>query len=193
MRRLALPLIAAMIALAALAGGYLLLSQPQNAQQPTAAIGGPFTLTSHEGKPFTEKDVAGAPFLVFFGFTHCPDICPATLFEVSQAFEQTGTKGAKLRALFVSVDPERDTADVLKNYVQSFDERIVGLTGTPAQVEAIILAYKAYAKKVMLKDGSYTMDHTAAVYLMDGQGRFVRTLDLKRAPDAVAKDLLSVS
>ncbi len=131
----------------------------------------------------------GHPFLVFFGFTHCPDVCPTTLFDVSEVFRALGPDAKDVRALFITVDPERDTPAVLKDYLSSFDPRIVGVTGDDAAIAAAEKAYRVYAKKVPLDGGSYTMDHTAIVYLMNKDGRFVAPFNLKRRPEEAAADL----
>ena len=125
-----------------------------------AAIGGPFSLTDHNGRTVTEQDLKGRPFLVFFGFTNCPDICPTTMFEISEVLKKLGPDGDRTRALFITVDPERDTPAALKDYVSSFDPRIVALTGEPDAIAAVAKAYRAYYRRVPLKDGGYTMDHT---------------------------------
>jgi protein SCO1/2 len=191
-RRLAVPLIAFTIGLAVLATAAVLTLMPSR-EQGVAAVGGPFALVDHNGRAVTERDFAGKPFLVFFGFTHCPDVCPTTLFQMSEILAATGPRGKGLRALFVTVDPERDTPESLKSYLSSFDDRIVGLTGSPEAVAAMEKVYRAYARKVPLKEGDYTMEHTGVVYLMDGKGRFVRPFKLDREPAAAAKDLLDVS
>lgn len=139
-----------------------------------ASVGGPFHLEDQTGKPFTDQDMKGRPFLVFFGFTHCPDICPTTLLEISDVMKALGKDADRTGALFITVDPERDTPAVLKDYLSNFDPHLRALTGDPAAVEAALKAYRVYAAKIPLKDGDYTMDHTAAVYLMDKDGRFVR-------------------
>ena len=154
-----------------------------------AAIGGAFKLTDQNGKVVTDQDLKGHPFLVFFGFTHCPDVCPTTLFEVSEILRALGPDADRTRALFITVDPERDTPAAMKDYLSSFDPHMSGLTGDPAQIAAVAKAYRVYFKKVPLDDGSYTMDHTAIVYLMDKTGRFVAPLNLKRPTDAAAADL----
>lgn len=154
----------------------------------TAAIGGPFRLTDQNGGTVTEQDVKGAPFLVFFGFTHCPEVCPTTLFEVSEILRNLGPDAARVRALFITVDPERDTPAALKDYLSSFDPHMLGLTGDPAAIAAVAKAYRAYYKKVPLEQG-YTMDHTAIVYLMDKDGRFVSPFSLKRTTAAATADL----
>jgi protein SCO1/2 len=154
-----------------------------------SSIGGPFKLTDQNGRTVTEADFKGKPFLVFFGFTHCPDVCPTALFDMSEAFRRLGPDAEKMSALFISVDPARDTPEKLKDYLQSFHPRISALTGTQAEIDAVTKAYKAYAKKVPLDGGEYTMDHTAIVYLMDREGRFVAPFNLKRPADEAAKDL----
>jgi protein SCO1 len=155
----------------------------------TSAVGGPFKLTDQNGKTITDADMKGHAFLVFFGFTHCPDVCPTTLFDVSEVFRSLGPDGKDVRALFITVDPERDTPAVLKDYLSSFDPRIVGVTGDDASIAAAEKAYRVYAKKVPLDGGSYTMDHTAIVYLMSKDGRFVAPFSLKRRPEEAAADL----
>jgi protein SCO1/2 len=152
-------------------------------------VGGPFRLTDHNGRQVTEQDFKGKPFLVFFGFTHCPDICPTALFEMSETLRRLGPDADKARALFITVDPARDTPEKLKEYLSSFDPRIVGLTGTQAEIDAVAKAYRAYAKKVPLDGEEYTMDHSAIVYLMDREGRFVAPFNLKRPADVAAADL----
>jgi len=154
-----------------------------------SAVGGPFKLVDQNGKTITDQDMKGEPFLVFFGFTHCPDICPTTLFDVSEIFRALGPDAGKLRALFISVDPERDTPAVLKDYLSSFDPRIVGVTGDLASVTAAEKAYRVYAKKVPTEGTDYTMDHTAIVYLMNKEGRFVTPFNMKRRPEDAAADL----
>jgi protein SCO1 len=174
---------------AALAGITLALWPREPAATRVSDVGGPFKLIDHNGRMVTEADFKGRPFLVFFGFTHCPDVCPTALFEMSETFRRLGADAEKARALFISVDPERDTPEKLKQYLSSFDPRIVGLTGTPADIAAATKAYKAYAKKVPLERGEYTMDHSAIVYLMDRNGRFVAPFNLKRPADQAAADL----
>ena len=165
------------------------LSAPSVPQ--AAAIGGPFRLTDQDGRTVTEQDLKGRPSLVFFGFTHCPDVCPTTLFDISEVMRALGPDADRLRAVFVTVDPERDTQPVLKDYLSSFDPHLTGLTGDPAAIATVAKEYRVYYKKVPLDDGSYTMDHTAIVYLMDKSGQFVSPFSLKRTPEASAADLRS--
>lgn len=130
-----------------------------------------FQLTTHEGRRLTREDVKGRPFLVFFGFTNCPDICPTTMQDVSTHLEALGPAAARFRAFFVTIDPERDTSEQLKTFLSSFDKRITGLTGTTIEVTAAAHAFGAYFEKVPVKDGSgYSMDHTLNVYLVDRFG-----------------------
>lgn len=189
-RRLVLPLVVFLAGALALAAAAILTFSPsRQGQSGTASVGGPFTLTTQEGKTLTEKDLRGAPFLVFFGFTHCPDICPTKLFEISEVLRAAGGKGEKLRALFVTVDPERDTPDVMKSYLGSFDPRILGLSGERPAIDAMIKAYRAYARKVPTKD-DYTMDHTALVYLMAKDGSFVGAFNIEQPPAQAAQEWL---
>ncbi len=154
-----------------------------------SAIGGPFSLVDQNGRTVTDKDLRGRPFLVFFGFTHCPDVCPTALFEISEVLGKLGPDAGKVSALFVTVDPERDTPAQMKDYLSSFNPRLVGLTGDLAAIAAVAKEYRVYVKKVPLDHGDYTMDHTALVYLMDKDGRFVAPFNLKRSTEDAAADL----
>ncbi len=165
-----------------LAGGLRSVSAP-------ASIGGPFQLTDQVGQSVTEASLKGKPTLIFFGFTHCPDVCPTSLFEISEVLRAMGKDADRVNAYFVSVDPERDTAAAMKDYLSSFDPHLKGLTGDAAAVAKVISGFRVYAKKVPLKDGDYTMDHTALIYLMDRDGNFVSPFNLKRKPEEAATDL----
>ena len=170
----------------ALLGLVLMLARPSSTSPPV--IGGPFALTAPDGSTRTQADFRGAPLLVFFGYTHCPDVCPATLFNLTQAFEKLGPK-AKIRAAFITVDPERDSPAVLKDYMASFDSRIVALSGSRAALDLVYKDFRVYAKKVVGANGDYTMDHTALVYLMDGKGQFIASFNTDLSPEAAAKEL----
>jgi protein SCO1/2 len=193
-RRLSAALI---LSLALLVGGLGILAavvhftMPRGGQlaSSSSAIGGAFSLVDQSGKPFTEKDLTGKPSLVFFGFTHCPDICPTKLFEITQMLDSLGTDASKVNVVFITVDPERDTTELLSTYLGSFHAGIRGLTGTDEQVTQAMRAYRAFGRKVPLDGGGYTMDHTTFVYLMDKQGQFVSTFDVARDPAKAAQDL----
>jgi protein SCO1/2 len=186
----ALPILGAFICGLALVFAVVVYFGVQSPIGPAAAaVGGPFHLEDQNGQPVTDQDMKGRPFLVFFGYTHCPDICPTSLFDISQVLQKLGGDADRTGALFVTVDPERDTPAVMKDYLSNFDPHLRGLTGDPNAVNAAIKAYRVYAKKVPLEHGDYTMDHTAVVYLMDKEGRFVAPFNLKQTPDAAAAEL----
>lgn len=186
-------LIAAVLAgvLVLAAGGLLGLALRDNPQGAagtllSAAIGGPFHLVDQNDKPFTDADLKGKWHLVFFGYTHCPDTCPTTLNELSLALDKLGKEGrADVGVVFISVDPERDTPPVLKSYVESFDAPIIALTGTADAVAQAAKAYRVYYAKHPRADGSYDMDHSAVIYVMDPQGRFTATFTPDTTADAI--------
>ncbi|MDV6227573.1 SCO family protein [Nitratireductor aquimarinus] len=155
----------------------------------TADIGGPFTLTAEDGTTVTEADFLGKPTAIFFGFTFCPDVCPTTLYELSGLIDDLGADADRLNFAFVSVDWERDGPEQLALYTSSFDDRIQGLAGTEEQIEAITKAYRVYYRKVPTDNGDYTIDHTASVYLMNGEGGFVGTLSYGEAHDSMLEKL----
>ena len=165
-----------------------LLDGPRGAIAP-AAIGGPFQLVDQSGATVTADKLQGKPTLLFFGYTHCPDICPTTLFDISEVLKAMGKDADRVNAYFVSVDPERDSPAIMKDYLSSFDPHLKALTGDPEAVAKMLTAYRVYAKKVPGKDGDYTMDHSAMVYLMDRNGRFVAPFKLDRKPEEAAADL----
>jgi protein SCO1 len=187
-----------MLLLAAFLGGLFLFfgaiifvsgRAPSPVGPAVAAVGGPFHLEDQNGKPVSDADLKGRPFLVFFGYTHCPDVCPTTLFEISQIMRALGPDADRAAALFITVDPERDTPAVIKDYLSNFDPHMHGLTGDQSSLNAALKAYRVYAKKVPLDNGDYVMDHTALVYLMDKDGRFVAPFNVNRTPEAEAADL----
>ena len=160
--------------------------RPHIATGPASlGIGGPFQLTDHRGRGVTERDFRGRPVAVFFGFTHCPDICPTTLGEFAAYMEALGPEAERIHWLFVTVDPERDTVAHLAQYLSLFDPRVVGLTGTEAQVVEAARQFRVSFRRVPLEGGGYTMDHTASTFLLDAAGRFAGTIDFKE-PDEVA-------
>ena len=139
------------------------------------SIGGRFTLISQDGRPVTDADFRGKNILVFFGFTNCPDVCPLTLNNISRAMVLLGADANKIQPLFISVDPLRDTPNVLRQYLKHFDHRIIGLTGTPKQVAAVQRAYRIFAQRrnaVGEDSDDYLMDHTSISYMMGPSGEF---------------------
>jgi cytochrome oxidase Cu insertion factor (SCO1/SenC/PrrC family) len=173
----------AVLATAALLGSVVLVADrlsPQKTEQGQgrAAIGGPFSLTDHTGQAVTQDILKGKISLVYFGYSFCPDICPTDLQLISQALDQmTEEERAEAQALFITIDPERDTAQQLAGYVTLFHPQLRGLTGTPEQIDAAAKAYRAYYKKVSAEEAGtsdYLMDHSAFIYLMDRDGTFVR-------------------
>lgn len=154
-------------------------------------IGGAFELTNHEGKQVTDRDFRGKYMLVFFGYTSCPDVCPTEMNTISLAFELLGAKASDVVPVFVSIDPARDTADVMADFLSAFDAPIVGLTGSQVQIDAIVKAYRVYAKKAENDDPEfYLMDHTSFTYLMDRKGDLSEIFSYGTAPEKIAKTLL---
>lgn len=157
-----------------------------------AAIGGTFHLTTQDGARFTEKDLKGHYSLIFFGFTHCPDICPTTLTVVTQAINRLGpVLGEQVTPIFISLDPERDTQEEMKDYAQNFHPRLVALTGTQKQVERAAKAYKVYYSKVEVPGSAlgYTIDHSGYLYLMGPDGNYVTHFDHSIGADQLADGL----
>ena len=187
-RHVLLPVISITIAAITLLIGALLIFQ-RGTEQGTSAIGGEFSLIAQDGRTVTERDLADGPSIVFFGFTHCPDICPTALFDIGQIYSALGTNRDRLKTFFITVDPERDTQELLNTYLSSFDPNIVGLTGSVDAVAQTMKAYRAFARKVPMENGNYTMDHTSLVYLMDRKGRFVSSLNFDQPPEELAKKI----
>jgi cytochrome oxidase Cu insertion factor (SCO1/SenC/PrrC family) len=156
-----------------------------------ALVGGAFTLTDSSGKAVTDQDFRGKYTLVFFGFTSCPDICPAGLQLMAGALTKLGAKAENITPIFISIDPERDTPEKLGAYVKNFDPRLIGLTGTPEQIAAVAKAYKVYYAKVPSKErpDDYTMDHTSIIYVMDPKGEFVTHFTPSTSVDEMAAKL----
>jgi protein SCO1 len=169
-------------------GAFVVITNNTTPAPPSSAIGGAFQLTSHAGQQVNETVMLGKPHLVFFGYTNCPDVCHTTLFEMSEILRALGPD-ANIGGVFVTTDPERDTPQVLKDYLANFDSRIIGLTGERAQVDAMLRGYRIYAKHAPGKDGDYSVDHSSAVYLMDKNGHFVTAFNVGRKPEEAAKDL----
>ncbi|WP_343044739.1 SCO family protein [Allomesorhizobium camelthorni] len=157
-------------------------------------IGGPFTLTAPDGTTVTDETYRGKWLLVFFGYTSCPDICPATLSEIAVAIEELGPDAAKLQPIFITVDPERDTPEVMGKYTGAIDPRIVGLTGSPQQIAAVAREYGAYSARYKTGAGAedYVVDHSTYIYIMDPQGKFVRGLDFDTPTGRIADTLRKI-
>lgn len=158
-----------------------------------ADIGGPFTLVDHDGKPVDQSVFDEKPYAIFFGFTNCPEVCPTSLYEMAGWIEKMGAQANDLGYAFVSVDPTRDTPDVIKDYVNAFSDKIMGLTGSEDQVADIVKSYRVYARKVPLEDDDYTMDHTASVFLMKPDGTFHGTIAYGEDPDVALKKLQNLA
>ena len=153
------------------------------------AFGAPFELVDHDGNTITEQALRGHPSVLFFGFTHCPEVCPTTLYELAGWLDELGPDGDKLKAFFVSIDPERDTPEVMKAYLSNFTTRITGITGEPDKVMEMAKDFRIYAKKVELEGGDYTMDHTASIMLLDSKGDFFGTIAYQENPDIALEKL----
>lgn len=194
-RRAVLIFAAAILLLAAGLGGYAWTIR--QAAQPhglgVALVGGPFSLTDQDGRRVTEKDFLGRYMLVFFGFTYCPDICPTELQVMTAALDAMGPAAEKIQPVFVSVDPERDTPEVMKAYVANFGPRLIGLTGTPEEIAAMAKAYRVYYAKAANQNapGDYLMDHSSIIYLMGQDGSFVKhfayTTDVEKLTSELKK------
>jgi protein SCO1 len=151
--------------------------------EPGAPLGGAFSLTDQRGEPVTEAIFREKPSVTLFGFTHCPDVCPTGLMQMARWADQLGGDADKLRFIFVTVDPERDTPAAMKDYVAAFSDRIIGVTGDPEAVHAMVKDYKIYSAKVPLEGADYTMDHTASMILQDADGNFVGTIAREEPTD----------
>jgi protein SCO1/2 len=180
----------------ALAGAAILLFNTPHGGQAvqssgTALVGGPFSLVGTDGKTVTDADFRGRYMLIFFGFTHCPDICPAELQVIAQALDKLGDKGKKVVPVFVTLDPERDTPQVMGEYVKSFGPNFVGLTGSPEAIAAAAKSYRVAYAKVENKESAsdYSVDHSALVYLMDPEGKYVTHFSFGTSADDMAEKL----
>ena len=158
-----------------------------------APYGAPFKLVDMNGEPITETALQGHPSAVFFGFTHCPEVCPSTLFEMKGWFDKLGDNGKGIKAYFISIDPERDTPQLLKDYISNVTDRVVGVTGNPVDIAAMAKAWGVYVKKVDTSDGEYTMDHTALVFLTNSKGQFHGTIAYGENPDTALEKMKRLS
>jgi protein SCO1/2 len=186
-RAFALRAIATLMAIAVLGvAAFIVMS---GSERPRAAlIGGAFSLKAGDGKTISDETLRGRPFLVYFGYTHCPDVCPTELARISDVLNQMGNK--TIPALFITVDPERDTPKIMQDYVSSFNPAIIGLSGSPQAIEAAEKTFRVFARKGPPQaDGDYSMDHSSIVYLMDKNGAFVEAFNVERPTEEAAKDL----
>lgn len=168
----------ALVALVLIGIGFMMWLGPKPGpiSAGVAGVGGPFSLIDHNGQPVNQTMFDKKPHALFFGFTHCPEICPTSLYEMAGWIEGLGAQADKLRYAFITVDPERDTPEILKDYISAFSDKIVGLTGSEEQVQGVIKSYRVFAERVPLEDDDYTMNHTASVFLMNADGTFQGTI-----------------
>lgn len=172
---------------AGFAGAYMVLSAPERVQREGAAlVGGPFSLVNTDGKSVTDRDFRGKLMLVFFGYAHCPDVCPTELQTMSAVMDKLGPEAAKVAPIFISVDPKRDTPEALSSYMKNFNSRIAGLTGNQNEIADVAKAYRVYYRKAGDGGGGdYTVDHSAFVYLMDGEGKYLTHFTFNTTPESM--------
>ena len=160
-------------------------------------FGGPFSLTAGDGSIKTDGSFRGRWLLVYFGYTHCPNICPMTLSAISQALETLGPLAEKVQPLYITIDPERDTPDQMREYTRAFDPRIIGLTGSPQAIASVAKEYRVFYRKIAGKaPGDYSMQHSAYVYVMGPDGRYVTLITKSEDPEAIAgrmRELLTLA
>jgi protein SCO1/2 len=180
---------------AALLAAFVALSpvfeRPRVVVSGVADVGGPFTLTAHTGERISDQAFRGKFMLVAFGFTHCPDVCPAELQVMTAALDEMGPAGERVQPLFITIDPERDTADHLAEYMAYFHPRFIGLTGTPEEIASVAKAYHVWYQKVDGDSPDYVMDHTSIMYLMDPDGAFVQHFSFGTSADTLSEALLA--
>ena len=187
-----------LVAIAAAVFAYVMLkpvptAQPQDEAFSLASFGGPFTLTGSDGKPFTSSALSGKPYGIFFGFTHCPDVCPTTLARMVKLRNKLGAGARPFEIVFVTVDPERDGPAEVGKYAELFNSSVIGLTGTPAQIAQVKKQFGIYSRKVPDQGGSYSVDHTATVLLFDRNGRFTGTIAPEESDTAALAKLKRIT
>ena len=182
-----------LVGIAAIGTIYLALNPQSQTEQgqdlPMQTLGGPFTLTGSDGKPFNSSQLAGKPAALFFGFTNCPDVCPTTLARLAKLRTQLGKGEGGFSIVFITVDPERDRPEDVGRYTSLFNTPVIGLTGSAADIERVKKLYGVYSAKAPTPGGGYSVDHTATVFLLDRNGKFVATLSPDEG-DAPALDKL---
>jgi protein SCO1/2 len=183
-----------LVGLAAIGGIVLALQRPStSASSGVAAIGGPFTLTASDGKPFPSSRLNGKPAAIFFGFTHCPDVCPTTLARLVKLRRQLDQGDDALSIVFITVDPERDGPAEVGSYAGLFGAPVIGLTGRPADIERVKKQFGIFSQKVEQPGGGYSVDHSAAVFLMDRNGKFVATISPEEGDGAALEKLRRIT
>ena len=182
-----------LVALAAIAGAYLYLRPTDPAQQTELTLGGPFVLTDQHGKRFDSRSLVGAPYAMFFGFTHCPDVCPNTLARLARLRTQLGKGDEAFRILFVTVDPERDTTAELADYAKLFNTPVTALTGSPEEIAAVARSFGIYSAKAPGEGNGYSVDHSSQVLLFDGEGRFGGTIALEEGDQPALQKLRNIT
>lgn len=180
--------IAGISSLIAAIGVYVFLTLPAQEQ-----YGVPFALVDHNGDTITQEAFTGQPSAIFFGFTHCPEICPTTLFEMDGWLAQLGDEGKDIDVFFVTIDPERDTPELLGDYITSVTDRVRGITGDPDAVREMARGFNIYFKRIEEEGGSYTMDHTASIILLDSKGQFRKTIAYGEVAETAMQKLRDIS
>ena len=164
-----------------------------NNEDEATAYGVPFALIDHHGEPITQDAFKGQPTALFFGFTHCPEICPTTLYELDGWFAELGGDAENIDAYFITIDPERDTPQLLGDYIESVTDRARGITGDPEAVREMARGFGVYFRRIELDDGDYTMDHTASIFLLDSNGAFRSTIAYGENPDTAMEKLRNLA
>jgi protein SCO1/2 len=185
------------VAIALVAAGYVLTRKPEAAPRngdmlELSNFGGPFTLVGSDGQPFNSTKLNGKPYVLFFGFTHCPDVCPTTLARLVKLRQQLGGE-RPFEILFVTVDPERDSPTEVGKYAELFNSPIIGLTGSPAQIEQMKKQFGVFSEKVEQPGGDYSVNHTSTVFLFDRTGKFGGTIATEEQDDAALAKLRRIS
>jgi len=178
-----------LVALAAIGIGLLWLRLEQRPATTSVSFGGPFTLVGADGQPFQSSRLNNRPYALFFGFTHCPDVCPTTLARLVQLRDQLGKGPQAFEIVFITVDPERDGPKEVGTFATAFNSPIIGLTGSPAQIDRVKKQFGIYSEKVANGPGDYTVDHTATVLLFAKGGKFDGTIAHEEQPDAALAKL----
>lgn len=172
--------------------GFGVVVSSRGANPGSAAIGGPFALVDDNGTSVTEAALASKPSVIYFGYTFCPEVCPTTLLDLSNWIKKLGPDADRINYVFITVDPERDTPKLMRSYLSSFDRRIRGFTGTPEQIAEVAREYRVYYKKVPTDDGGYVMDHSAIIYLMGSDGKFVSVIAYQEPDESALAKLRSL-